>query len=107
MQLLGLVDAGSLAVLFKSSLTPQLLEGLLGTLLEDMLGQGAALTEAGGELVEALPGVPRFDMTAMCLPGKQRAALGLKWDAALARLREGSGSDLAGRLDKLRKKFRV
>ena len=106
-QLLGLVDAGSLAVLFKSSLTPQLLEGLLGTLLEDMLGQGVALTEAGGELVEALPGVPRFDMTAMCLPGKQRAALGLKWDAALARLREGSGSDLAGRLDKLRKKFRV
>ena len=107
MQLLCLVDAGSLPVLFKSSLTPQLLEGLLGTLLVDMLGQGAALTEAGGELLEALPGVPRFDMTAMCLPGKQRAALGLQWDAALARLGADGGSDLADRLDKLRKKFRV
>ena len=106
-QLLCLVDAGSLAVLFKSSLTPQLLEGLLGTLLGDMLGQGAALTEAGGELLEALPGVPRFDMTAMCLPGKQRAALGLKWEAALARLDARGGSDLADRLNKLRNKFRV
>ena len=106
-RLLSLVDPGSLAVLFKNSLTPQLLQGLVETVLEDMVGAGAPLSESGTALLEALPGVPRFDMTAMCLPGKQRAILGGQWDAALERLGVANSGDQAARLASVRKKFRV
>jgi len=106
-RLLSLVDPGNLAVLFKNSLTPQLLQGLVGTALEDMVGAGAPLSESGTALLEALLGVPRFDMTAMCLPGKQRAILGAQWDAALERLGGANSGDQVARLASVRAKFRV
>lgn len=42
-------------------------------------------------LLRHLAKVPRFDMAAMCLPARDKAALGALWDAAAARLAAAQG----------------
>ena len=55
-------------------------------------------------LLEGLPSVPRFDMTAMSIGSRDRAPLKAAWDAAAAQLSEGQGAE---QLQKLRGKFRL
>ena len=111
--------------IFKSSLTPQVLSALVRTSLTAAVtsitkdgpesshppASCPAPTSVGsdvnwGLLLYYLTRVPRFDMTAMCLPSKDKEALRILWDQAEGVLALGLGGmdvDMAG----LRKAYRL
>lgn len=65
----------------------------------------------GLDVLSALPRVPRFDMTAMSVPSRERAELGLLWgpavEAALAAAGAEGGAAAVEEAERLRKKFRL
>lgn len=96
---LAIVPPATLPSVFKASLTPQLLLGILRTLLIGAAAsqpsanstqqqgeeEGGALKAAQvGGLLKGLAGVPRLAMAAMCVPGKDRAELKQLWEQAKA-----------------------
>ena len=50
-----------------------------------------------------LSNVPRFDMTVMCLPSRDKEALRVLWDQAAEVIAQGAGIDASG----LRKSYRL
>lgn len=97
---LRLLAPGSLPGLFKHSLTAALLRGMAAAALADLAPSDPA--HALG-LLRALPNVPRFEMTAMCLPAREKQALGQQWDAAVA----GLAPDVGVELQRLRVAYKV
>lgn len=111
------MDPGTLAAVFKQSLTAGLLAGMLRSALPAAVPGGPSWPLA---LISGLPNVPRFDMALMCLPGKEKTALKGLWDAALERASgmgsgsgsgvgsvEGSGGSLADGLRAARGKYKM
>lgn len=132
---LNLLVPEELPSVFKSTLTPQVLSGMVKTILQgatnwsppqrnntngatDILpssseGESGKVVVAPGhadKLLQALTKVARFEMTAMSVPAKERSTLGELWDqasasAAAALQGEGQGGAFAD--SSLRKKFRL
>jgi hypothetical protein len=108
------VQPQQLPVLFKSSLTAQLVVALLTAALTSLAARSAPEEEAAAAqeqlgvahamgLLEGLPLVPRFDMMAMCLSRQDKAGLAQLWDKAAA-----AGDAAAGqRLAAVRPKYRL
>lgn len=110
---LRLLQPQQLPTLFKSSLTAQLLSSLMTAALTAMAAPTAAedtdvpqeqlsAAHAAG-LLEGLVSVPRFDMMAMSLGSRDKAALKQMWEAAAA----AADSGLQARLAAVRPKYRV
>lgn len=110
---LRLLQPQQLPTLFKSSLTAQLLSSLMTAALTAMAAPTATGdTDAPQEqlsaahavgLLEGLVSVPRFDMMAMSLGSRDKAALKQMWEAAAA----AADSGLQARLAAVRSKYRV
>ena len=99
---LALLDPPSLPRLFRHALTAPLLRSILSTLLTASMGSDERSAHAAA-LLAALPAVPRFGMTLMCLSAGQRAELQAQWDAAAAAL----APDAAARLQELRRPYKL
>lgn len=99
---LALLDPPSLPRLFRHALTAPLLRSMLSTLLTASVTNGDSSAHAVA-LLAALPAVPRFKMTLMCLSASQRAELAVQWDAAISALAPGA----AARLQELRQAYRL
>ena len=97
---LRLLAPSSLPGLFKHSLTAPVLRAMLAATLTDLVASDA-LCALG--LLGALPRVPRFDMTVMCLPAREKRELGQLWDSAVADLAPEAG----GQLQRLRSAYKV
>ena len=79
------------------AVNPQVLAAFTRTALTEVAASNSAedsSTHCVG-LLKHLAKVPRFDMAAMCLPARDKAALGALWDAAAERLAaaQGEGDD--------------
>ena len=98
---LNLLVPDQLPSVFKSTLTPQILASLLKSLLSGVVSQSVTINHAI-KIIESLVCIPRFEMTAMSLGSKERAAIKELWEKTM--VIEG-GSVLAD--DSLRKKFRI
>jgi hypothetical protein len=98
---LALLSVQQLPTIFKTSLTAPMLRDILTAALTAVAGNAAAAgsgAAAGSDasssielspehavgLLQQLPKLPRFDMTAMCLTSKDKAGLRELWDAAAA-----------------------
>uniref|UniRef100_A0A383V547 RNA-polymerase II-associated protein 3-like C-terminal domain-containing protein n=1 Tax=Tetradesmus obliquus TaxID=3088 RepID=A0A383V547_TETOB len=122
---LALLSVQHLPVIFKTSLTAPLLRDILTAALTAAAGSAAAAAAAGSSdpessdagsssselsaghavgLLQQLPKLPRFDMTAMCLTSRDKAALREVWDAAAAAL---GSTDIAEQLAAVRPKYRL
>jgi hypothetical protein len=99
---LRLILPAQLPALLKQALTPGLLAALLSTLLRTTVDEDPAAAVAA---LEALPGVPRFDMNLMSLTTRERAAAAAAWDTAAECL--GGGSPLGARLAVVRQRFKL
>ena len=109
---LKLLEPDQLPAIFKSSLTPQVLSALLRTILaEAASGASSSGVEAPAavshwaQLLLNLSKVPRFDMTVMCLPSRDKAVLRPLWDEAAGGLALALGGD--GAEDRLKKAYRL
>lgn len=96
--------------MFKTSLTAPILTAVITVALNAVM-EPVSADESGGEtldaahavaLIEQMIKVPRFDMTAMCLTGRDKASLKQLWETAEAAY-DGSRSTLEG----LRAKYRL
>ena len=96
-----LLDPAGLPALFKQSLTPAVLSSLLSVCLQTAASKPDK-APAAVKLLDGLTKVPRFEMTAMCLPNREKAGLRLQWDAASA-----SDPATASQLEALRTKYRL
>ncbi len=96
-----LLDPAGLPALFKQSLTPAVLSSLLSVCLQTIASKPDK-APAAVQLLEGLTKVSRFEMTAMCLPKREKADLRLQWDAATA-----SDAAVAPQLGALRTKYRL
>lgn len=107
---LALLEPAVLPAVFKSSLTPQLLSAMLRALLAQ-LGSGIAPSDAGAALhavalLDGLTAVPRFDMTLMCVPGKEKKEL--REMAATAQERLCTAAPAAAeRMTAVRRKYKL
>jgi hypothetical protein len=97
---LRLLQPAILPSLFKNALTPPVVSSMLSV----ALGQLAA-GESGFvlELLSALTRVPRFEMTVMCLPGREIRELQSQWQTAADAL----SPDELIRFHALRKTFKM
>ncbi len=99
-----LLPPASLPSIFKTSLTAQVLVAMLHATLAGLAGGGpGADVQQYLALLAGLPAVPRFDMAAMSIGGKDKAALRQAWDGAAGKLAGGQ----AEKLQQLRGKFRL
>ena len=96
-----LLDPVGLPALLKQSLTPAVLSSLLSVCLQTAASKPDNAPDAV-KLLEGLTKVPRFEMTAMCLPNREKAGLRLQWDAAAA-----SEPAIAPQLGALRAKYKL
>lgn len=121
---LALLSVQHLPVIFKTSLTAPLLRDILTAALTAAAGSAAAAAAGSSDpessdsgsssselsaghavgLLQQLPKLPRFDMTAMCLTSRDKAALREVWDAAAAAL---GSTDIAEQLAAVRPKYRL
>lgn len=89
-QYLSMIDPSQLPSIFKSSLTPQLLQAVVVTLAERLNASfapsDASLAHHCVAMLDALTSVPRFSMTVMCIPSKERKALSEQMQSAHLRL---------------------
>eukprot|EP00873_Tetraselmis_striata_P018996 jgi/Tetstr1/439260/TSEL_027702.t1 len=90
----------ALPQLFKNSLTGPMLFSILGSIASSASCNSAPHAMA---LLEAVTQVPRFDMTMMLLPKKDRAALAAQLDSMAPQL----GADEVTRLEVARKKMKI
>jgi Potential Monad-binding region of RPAP3 len=82
---LQLLDPAALPRIFKSSLSPHVLEGFVDTATQRLLVAGDKDRVAFAvKLLQSLTRVDRFAVNAMLVPGKRRKVLGQQWDIALA-----------------------
>ena len=103
---LAVIEPTTLPRVFKSSLTPALLDGIVATLLQQArTGDGGAVVHAEHcvRLLECLSAAERFGMNTMLIPGKRRAQLAEEWAAAALE----SPPDVAAKLQSLRKVYRM
>ena len=70
--------------LLKHSLTGSVLSSVLSCLLTHVMQTDEALAVT---LLKALPHVPRFEMTMMCLSRADKAVLCIAWDEAASKTR--------------------
>jgi hypothetical protein len=98
------LQPAQLPVLLKQALTPALLAAAAAALLRPALQQ---LPPAAVALLEALAGVPRFDINLMSVPARQRAELAADWEAAQAGLAAAADAALASRLAAVRPKYKL
>lgn len=104
--LLALAPA-ALPALLKQALTPALLAAAAGALLQHGLVQAPEPTIA---LLQALPGVPRFDLNLLSVPQRQRAELVQAWDGAAAQVASSSSgcvANLAAQLAEARQRWKL
>ena len=92
------LPADRLPDILQHALTPVLLEGMVRALLVAAILGGDF--QGPGQLLAALTRVPRFSMTVLGLPARQKQDLGRLWAAAAA-------VDGGGALGQLRPQFRV
>lgn len=76
---LRMLQPSSLPAIFKQALTAPLLSSMLSAVLGELTAKEPA---SSLDLLTALSRVPRFDMTVMCLPSREKRELGTLWDAA-------------------------
>ena len=86
---LRLLQPDRLPQLFKSSMTPQILLGILMTVLKRLLPNdlNGAVDENGSfgaKLLQSLTRVDRFAVNAMLIPGRDKKGLSQDWDSVLA-----------------------
>jgi hypothetical protein len=96
---LSLLQPESLPHVFKSSLTPGVLAGILRTLLTTLVHAAGGDTQGQGldaqalsslapahalALLAGLGSVPRIEMAAMCIPGKERSEFTRLWGSTVA-----------------------
>jgi hypothetical protein len=94
------VQPASLSSLFKQALTGPLLSSMLAALLSQVITADPGF---GLEFLAALGRVPRFELTAMCLPARERQQLKGFWETAAAPMSESDAATFEG----LRKSFRL
>lgn len=94
------VQPASLPSLFKQALTGPLLSSMLAALLSQVINADPGF---GLEILAALSRVPRFELTAMCLPARERQQLKEFWETAAALMNESDAASFEG----LRRSFRL
>ena len=87
--------------LFKHSLTGSVLSSVLSCLLTQVTQSDEGLAV---RLLKALPKVPRFEMTMMCLSRQDMAGLCTAWDDAASNLTD---TDFHADLSTLRSVYKV
>jgi Potential Monad-binding region of RPAP3 len=88
-QYLLLVRPQSLPQVFKSSLTPAILEGIVEIVLKHLMTSDVAGDqEHGVQLLRHLSKVQRFAMNMMLLPGRKRKEVVQAWDDAVANVQD-------------------
>ncbi len=87
--------------LFKHSLTGSVLSSVLSCLLTQVTQSDEGLAI---RILKALPKVPRFEMTMMCLSRQDRAGLCTAWDDAASSI---TGTGLHADLSSLRSVYKV
>lgn len=97
------IDAKSFPSIFKSSLSPPILVGVVDCALHELGKMNIAPEglELWASTLEALVKVPRFKMVAMCISKKDRGEIGQAWDAACAT--RGDDDEYRNRLLQCRK----
>jgi hypothetical protein len=112
---LSLISVQQLPTIFKTSLTAPMLRDILTAALTAVAGSAAAAgtttvcssVELSADhavgLLQQLPMLPRFDMTAMCLTSRDKASLRELWDAAAAVCSTSKSEQLAA----VRPKYRL
>jgi hypothetical protein len=100
-----LLPPPSLPSVFKTSLTAQVLVAMLHAALAGLAAQGTDVAEVQQylALLAGLPAVPRFDMAAMSISSRDKAAVRQAWDGAAGKL----AGEQAEQLQQLRSKFRL
>lgn len=91
-------------MLFKLSMPPATLASALKALLERLLPSEPALALAH---LEAMKTLPRFDMTVMCLPSKDKKLLGAAWPSRDTTQTLALDDMQLQQLDRLRISFRM
>lgn len=83
-QFLLMIAAEALPGLFRHALTPQILASILRTSLSGIANSSEDVHSQGHyvNIINWLPKVPRFTMTAMCLVAKDKGELSSLWDLA-------------------------
>jgi hypothetical protein len=80
---LRLIEPHALPAIFKSSMTPHILEGIVATVMQQILpceGLTQDVTGAfGTQVLQSLTNVDRFAMNVMLVPGKKRRVLAESW----------------------------
>ena len=111
---LASISPSAFQTLFKLSLPPAVLSSVLTTILQRMLtvqpSQCSTPSEARQHclaLMDALRAAPRFDMTLMCLPSKDRKALGALWPSSESVQRMGLDEGQQKHLESLQQAFRL
>jgi hypothetical protein len=113
---LRLVQPQQLPVLFRSSLTAQLVGALLTATLTSLAAHPPQDAAAGQQeeqldarhavaLLECLPRAPRFSMMVMCLTKQDKAALLQLWDRAAAAV--ARGSHVGARLAAVKQQYKL
>ncbi|KAF6265243.1 hypothetical protein COO60DRAFT_1697836 [Scenedesmus sp. NREL 46B-D3] len=104
---MALMSAQQLPTIFKTSLTAPMLRDILTAALTAVAGSAAAAARSdtgssvelsaghAAGLLQQLPKLPRFDMTAMCLTHRDKAGLRELWDAAAAACSPDTAQQLA------------
>ncbi|CAL8468728.1 g8268 [Coccomyxa elongata] len=90
---LRMLQPAALPSLFKQALTGPLLASMLDALLCHVITADPGF---GTEFLSALSRVPRFELTAMCVPARERQRLKGLWDDAARVMPETVASTLAG-----------
>lgn len=97
---LRMLQPATLPSLIKHALTGPLLSSMLAVLLSQVISEDPGFSV---QFLSALSGVPRFELTAMCLPARERQQLKGLWDGAAAAMNEADAAAFVG----LRKSFRL
>ena len=98
---LRMLQGAPLDKLFKHSLTGSVLSSVLACLLTEVVRADA---DVAISLLKALPSVPRFEMTMMCLSKRDKAMLCSAWEgAAKSASNPAARTNLAG----LRKAYKL
>ena len=105
---LRLIAPDALPRILKSSLSPHLLDGIVGTALQLVLqscsgGGEMADAERGVRVLRGLVSTQRFAMNAMLIPGARRNQLREAWDAATASAASDEHKDVLATLRPLYK----
>ena len=110
LQYLQRIQPEALPVILKRTLTPQLLQGMLDTVLCSCAQPGWQGSSAPGEvgwtvrMLDALAQTHRFSMNVMLLPGGGKKRAAAAWDVLMA---ESGASEHAAELQRLRKLYKL